>query len=208
MASMPDLARWGQALLRLDPDDVRWRPHSRIRDGLHYGLGWRLDKVRGRRRVWHSGQCSGYAALLQLDPDGGKGYALAANRSGSLGALQAAAEALDRGMPGAGVAPLPRERPVPAAPPLAAAAALPAGDFRHPGYGGLRVLRQDGRLFLQFQNSFPSPVWVEDGALRYTLPIYDVTFPVAYRDGAVEIPFETKLPPIRFTPADGGGFRH
>jgi CubicO group peptidase (beta-lactamase class C family) len=202
MAGMPDLARWGQALLRLDPDDARWRPRSRIREGLHYGLGWRLDQAGKDRRVWHSGQCSGYAALLVLFPERGRGVAFAANRSGSLGALWAAMDLLETGkLPDTPVPPPPPEAPPPERAGFAPPDALPEGDYRHPGYGGLRLSRRDGRLLARFQDADPTPLRGGAGDLRYTLPIYDVTFPIAHRDGAIEIPFESALPPIRFTPA-------
>jgi CubicO group peptidase (beta-lactamase class C family) len=89
--SVRDMARWGQHHLSLPPDDERWRPHSVVSDTrpfpefgpLHYGLGWRLDTVNGRRRVWHTGQCSGYTTLLSLYPEDGKGLAAATNCSAS-----------------------------------------------------------------------------------------------------------------------------
>ncbi len=199
MAGMPDLARWGQTLLALDPADARWQPQSRIREGLHYGLGWRLDVHRNRRRVWHSGQCSGYAALLVLYPDQGRGYALAANRSGSLGALWAAVEALEHAKPAAAPAPPPERSEIPP-PPQAAPDALPLGRYRHPGYGDLEVLHLEKTLCLRFQNAPPSPVWRNKEGLGFTLPIYEVRFPIAWRDNAIEIPFESALPPLRFAP--------
>jgi CubicO group peptidase (beta-lactamase class C family) len=93
--TMQDLARWGQHHLGLNPEDERWRPHSFVNDTrpfpefgpLHYGLGWRLDTVHGRRRVWHTGQCSGYTTLLSLYPEEGTGLAAATNCSATTDAL-------------------------------------------------------------------------------------------------------------------------
>ncbi|WFB35395.1 serine hydrolase [Kiritimatiellota bacterium B12222] len=98
MSSMSDLARWGQFLLQLDPQDERWRPHAHITDQrpfpefgpLHYGLGWRLDTVRGIPRYWHSGQCSGYTTLLTLYPEQKKGLAIATHRSDAVDLLHGA----------------------------------------------------------------------------------------------------------------------
>jgi len=95
--NMYDLARWGQTHLQLDPQDERWQPHSFVSDErpfpecgpLQYGLGWRLDTVKGKRRVWHTGQCSGYTALLSLYPEQGIGLAAATNRSSATDALHA-----------------------------------------------------------------------------------------------------------------------
>lgn len=88
MGSMPDLARWGQGLLALDPNDERWQAHSQINESLSYGLGWRLDTVNGNQRVWHSGQCSGYTTLLSLVPKQRIGLAVATNRSDAVELLQ------------------------------------------------------------------------------------------------------------------------
>lgn len=94
-STMKGLARWGQIHLDLHPEDERWQPHSRVSTQreqdelgpLHYGLGWRLDTVSGIRRVWHSGQCSGYTTLLSLYPDVGIGSAFATNQSSATQAL-------------------------------------------------------------------------------------------------------------------------
>lgn len=90
IGSMPDLALWGQHMLTLDPDDLRWQPHSLISSEgpLHYGLGWRLEHIDGETRVWHSGQCSGYSILLSLYPRRQQGLAAATNCHASVEALQ------------------------------------------------------------------------------------------------------------------------
>lgn len=93
--TVQDLARWGQHHLRLDLEDERWRPHSFVTEArefpefgpLHYGLGWRLDTVEGKKRVWHSGHCSGYTSLLALYPEEGFGVAAAVNCSDALADL-------------------------------------------------------------------------------------------------------------------------
>lgn len=87
--SVSDLAKWGQHHLRLPADTERWRIHCPVsespdhpeRGPLSYGLGWRIDTVHGRMRVWHSGHCSGYTSLLSLYPNEGVGLAAAVNRS-------------------------------------------------------------------------------------------------------------------------------
>jgi CubicO group peptidase (beta-lactamase class C family) len=87
--SVTDLARWGQHHLSLPADTDRWRVHCPVsveRDlpdhgPLSYGLGWRIDTVRGHKRVWHSGHCSGYTSLLSLYPNEGIGLAAAVNQS-------------------------------------------------------------------------------------------------------------------------------
>ncbi|MEX2606247.1 MAG: serine hydrolase [Kiritimatiellia bacterium] len=97
MASVPDLAKWGQHHLRLSPEDIRWRPHNLIETQrphpamgpLHYGLGWRVDTVCGESRVWHSGQCGGYSSLLVVYPERHIGFAAATNLHASVQPLQA-----------------------------------------------------------------------------------------------------------------------
>lgn len=91
IGSMPDLARWGQWMLGLDPADERWQPHNRISEAepLEYGLGWRLDTIHGEPRYWHSGQCSGFSTLLTLYPRQKRGLAAAVNCSGTVDVLQA-----------------------------------------------------------------------------------------------------------------------
>lgn len=95
IGSMPDLAAWGRHLLSLPITDERWKPHSFITETrpfpefgpLSYGLGWRLDTVCGEKRVWHSGQCSGYTTLLSLYPERQTGLAAATNRTEAVNAL-------------------------------------------------------------------------------------------------------------------------
>lgn len=89
LASVPDLARWGQFMLTLPPGDERWKGHSLIKEGLDYGLGWRIDSEKGEKRVWHSGQCSGYTSLLCLWPEKKTGFAAATNLRDAVYALNA-----------------------------------------------------------------------------------------------------------------------
>jgi hypothetical protein len=43
-----------------------------------YGLGWRIDTYRGRRRVQHGGNLNGYASRVTLYPDEGNGLGFVA----------------------------------------------------------------------------------------------------------------------------------
>ena len=89
ISPMEDLARWGQFMLSMDPEDDRWNPHNRVTEirpfpefgPLEYGLGWRIDSVKGEPRVWHSGHCSGFTSLLCLYPGRQYGFAAATNLS-------------------------------------------------------------------------------------------------------------------------------
>ncbi len=41
--------------------------------GVHYGLGWFIDKIQGRRLLFHQGDADGYAAYVSFMPDDGLG---------------------------------------------------------------------------------------------------------------------------------------
>ena len=205
MASMPDLARLGERELSRDPEDPRFTPHSLITrkrphpalGPLNYGLGWRLDRVKDEARVWHSGQCSGYATLLMLWPERQAGWAMATNRSGAIRALHAMALGPDIGSkaypaPQPGTT-RPADPPVPAPPD-----SLPAGHFHHPGYGDLFLLRRGDRLYSKFQNSDPMAVHIRNDVPHIELPVYGVTFPVDAGTDGVEVPFQAGVPPVRF----------
>lgn len=51
-------------------------------DGF-YGLGWRIDTYRGRRRIQHGGNLNGYASRVTLYPDEALGFVAFANLSSS-----------------------------------------------------------------------------------------------------------------------------
>lgn len=209
IGTMPDLARWGQAMLQLSPDDPRWEPHNTVESNrpegmgdLFYGLGWRVERVGARLRVWHSGQCSGYSVLLSLYPEEGRGIALAANRSGCTGGLHALDFSLNLQQEGLAVFP-------PPPPPSASldsgpgagfleTGALPCGRYVNPGYGALDVMDRGGRLWLSFQETCPVPLREGRQGPEFTLPVYGARFSVRWKAGMLRVPFEPDLPAICF----------
>lgn len=124
-----------------------------------YGLGWRLDTWRGRRRVSHGGNLNGFAARITLLPEDGIGVTVLTNLSASPLAGHATSDILDRMLDleprntsdralerrdkaeaVAGVAAAQATlAQVPGTAPSRSLTAF-AGAYRHPGYGDLAVL--------------------------------------------------------------------
>lgn len=195
LSTGPDLARWGQFLLTLSPEDVRWQAVSTISPGLHYGLGWRLESVDGVRRVWHSGQCSGYTSLLSLWPEQGRGTVLLCNRSGAVEALHA----IERGDFDIELPP-PPELIRPSSPPASPdSLRIPLGTYSNPGYGELTFFEHDGHVWSRFQNRDAVEVLQDEtGRPVLQLPVYGVRFPLRVEAERLYIPFEPALPEIVF----------
>jgi len=209
MATMPDLVHWGREVLQAPEfseistphNEVSCqRPHSAL-GPLAYGLGWRMDTVNGRPRIWHSGQCSGYASLLSLDPETGGVFAAACNLNGSVEVLHALDLFLRAGIdPDWADIPCRKsamENQVPAEP-----EALPVGCFHNPGYGHLEIREANRGLETVFQHAAVSPLRKRpDGGLRMTLPEYGVSFPLRLRsDGGIGILFDPAAGEIAFSP--------
>jgi D-alanyl-D-alanine dipeptidase len=81
-ASLQDLARWGQALLRGGDGLVSagalaamWTPAG-ADPQQDYGLGFALDRLDGERSVSHGGAVYGYSSAFTLLPDTGLGVAV------------------------------------------------------------------------------------------------------------------------------------
>lgn len=213
VSSAEDLARWGREMLRLGPDAERWRGRCRIGGtrcfrelgGLEYGLGWRVERVGGRLRVWHSGQCSGYSSLLVLYPAEGYGGVYLTNQSAQVDRLQGLDlvecglmdEASVRVQLGEGEVEASGKREWG----VAGNAELPQGCFWNDGYGALRLFEEAGRMRAQFQGQEPVDVETERGAggLWMEMPGYGVRFPLArVGEDALAVPFEPEVPPICF----------
>lgn len=70
-----DLARWAigldnRGVLSAADLEAAWTP-VRLNDGgsYPYGFGWMLDRLRGRRRIGHTGSWQGFRTSLQRFPD-------------------------------------------------------------------------------------------------------------------------------------------
>jgi CubicO group peptidase (beta-lactamase class C family) len=80
-----DLARWAIGLdtrrvLSAADLAAAWTP-VRLNDGgsYPYGFGWMLDRLRGRRRIGHTGSWQGFRTSLQRFPDSGLTVIVLAN---------------------------------------------------------------------------------------------------------------------------------
>jgi CubicO group peptidase (beta-lactamase class C family) len=221
-ASIPDLAAWGQRQLQLPSDDARWKPHNLVETQrphpsmgpLHYGLGWRVDTVRGEPRVWHSGQCSGYSSLLVLHPERNVGFAAAANLHATVPPLQALDlwihhDIAANWLPPEGsevrgkkseVRRQKSETYFPYSPiPQLSNSPIP-GLYTHPGYGDLEILITDDIPHSRYQNSAPTPLHDRNGIPQLQLPGYSVTFPITQPSpGRITVPFETQCEHVVFT---------
>ncbi|MCC5843863.1 MAG: beta-lactamase family protein [Verrucomicrobia bacterium] len=206
ISTAEDLARWGQRMLELSPDADRWRVRNTVpgprpfpdMGPLGYGLGWRVEHTANRLRVWHSGQCSGYSALLALYPEQNQGGVYLCNASGAVPALHAIDLTLHtRFRPG----PL-SARSAPSRPPELRPArdtALPEGVFHHPGYGSLKLTHPDGVPHIACQTAPPVPVLQHpDGTLFFRPPGYESCYTFLTKANALLLHLEPVLPPIRF----------
>jgi len=103
-SSLEDLAKWDEALrvsvllspARMKPaltpvtladgSATRWPPGERSGDNLDpgqpvsYGFGWLLDPWRGRPRMWHHGETTGFRSVIERFPDDGLTVVVLANR--------------------------------------------------------------------------------------------------------------------------------
>ncbi len=103
-SSLEDLAKWDEALrvsellspawmkpaltpVKLaDGSATHWPPGEKSGDDLDpgqpvsYGFGWLLDPWRGRPRMWHHGETTGFHAVIERFPDDGLTVVILANR--------------------------------------------------------------------------------------------------------------------------------
>jgi CubicO group peptidase (beta-lactamase class C family) len=207
VATLPALAQWGLEMLPvLDTMGMARpqcpvpgaRPHPSM-GPLTYGLGWRLDTVSGHRRIWHSGQCSGYAALLSLDPENGRVVAAACNLNGSVDVLHALDLWIREGIE-PDWAEIPCRRTSPQTLQPSPAGSLPTGVYTNPGYGSLELREEPEGVVSLFQGVSRSPVWRQpNGQLLLELPEYGVRFPLRLNDAEeIRIPFESGVKEIPF----------
>jgi CubicO group peptidase (beta-lactamase class C family) len=103
-SNVEDLAKWDEALrvsvilspawmkpaltpVKLaDGSATHWPPGEKSGDNLDpgqpvsYGFGWLLDPWRGRPRMWHHGETTGFHTVIERFPDDGLTIVILANR--------------------------------------------------------------------------------------------------------------------------------
>jgi hypothetical protein len=190
-----------------------------------YGLGWFIDTYRGHQRVEHGGNIDGFSALVSLFPEDRLGLVVLTNKNGTpfpelvaqtaadrifgLEAVDWMGEAAKRQAEGAKTAEeaaakktnrrRPGTRP-------AHALGEYAGEYWHPGYGGLEV-GFDGKRLVFTYNAIRTPLehWHYEtfSGLKADDPTFEdmkLTFrtDVNGRVAAVAAPFEPTLDEVVF----------
>lgn len=173
--SVQDLDLWLQNVLVQEPwrelEPVLLNPQTQ----LYARAGWRYSPERHGGLIWHSGQCSGYTALVAVHPSTKRTFSALCNRSNAFPVLEWLLEKLLN---------LSADRPVPrphisASPPGEEPSRntpghIPSGIYHHPGYGRIEILEPDadGKQQLFFNEYGKGPlqrtpsgrtVWIPDG---------------------------------------------
>jgi hypothetical protein len=159
-----------------------------------------LDRVEGERRVWHSGQCSGYTTWISIYPELERGLVVSTPVSGAVDLLQALdlhhvrGIALDWARCRLRAA---EESPGGRVP----EGEFPAGRFAHPGYGSLEIFPREGEMWSRFQCAAATPLQRSaQGEVKLALSEYGVSFPITVpTQEQLQVPFEPQVPPIRFS---------
>ena len=212
IGTVADAARWLEDRLRnveLLPEGLEAclvnpkRPHPSLGE-LRYGCGWRMETFQGELHAFHTGQCTGYTCVFGLLPRRGIAMAILSNADGAVDAVQdvayrvmgtlAGLEPPDA-WPGFETGP---PKPVRTGLRVAAEGVFPEGVYANEGYGELEFVKIDGRLHAHFQGRLISAGLDAEGAPHIELPAYRARFPVTREGGALLIPFEPAVPPIRF----------
>jgi len=130
-----------------------------------YALGWMVDNYRGHQRVHHGGNIDGFSALVSFLPSDGLGFVVLTNKNGTglpellvrtaadrilgLEAVDWLGDAAKRLAEGEAVGKKAEEKKVTRRRPGTSPAHKLdeyAGDYRHPGYGDLKVTLKGGQL--------------------------------------------------------------
>jgi CubicO group peptidase (beta-lactamase class C family) len=130
-----------------------------------YALGWMVDNYRGHNRVHHGGNIDGFSAMVSLWPDDGLGFVILTNRDGTglpellirtaadkilgLEAVDWIGDAAKKMAEGEATGKAAQEKKAT----RRRLGTVPAhkldeyaGDYRHPGYGDLKVTLKAGAL--------------------------------------------------------------
>ena len=189
-----------------------------------YGMAWKTVFYRGRPLHYHFGEIEGYSSCQALYPSVGLGVALMCNRHTvpSAFAMSLVLTAIDR-LTRQGEAGwferlrpyglLPKSAlawykavPLPGAPADAVTSpAACAGVYRHPGYGELRVMEENGGLALAWKR-WLLPLQPRGGLFQVEGLKEDtlyLTLPVTFRGAPerarmMEIPLEPEVDAVRF----------
>ena len=202
--------------------DVPDRPDITAAD---YALGWFVDNYRGHVRVHHGGNIDGFSAMVSLFPNDGLGFVVLTNKNGTglpellvraaadrilgLEAVDWIGDAAKRRAEGRDVAKTAEtKKAARRRPGTVPAHKLDeyAGDYRHPGYGDLRVTLQGGKLGFVY-NGIATPLghWHYEtfNGLKAEDPVFEdmkLTFRTDVNGNVVgvAVPFEASLDDVYF----------
>jgi CubicO group peptidase (beta-lactamase class C family) len=141
-----------------------------------YALGWMVDNYRGHGRVHHGGNIDGFSAMVSLLPNDGLGFVVLTNKNGTgltellirtaidrilgLEAVDWIGDAAKRQAEGEAVGKKAEEKKATRRRPGTVPAHKLdeyAGDYRHPGYGDLKVTLKGSQLGFIY-NSIATPL--------------------------------------------------
>ena len=141
-----------------------------------YGMGWFTDVYRGHRRYHHGGNIDGFSAMVSLLPNDGLGFVVLTNKNGTgltellirtaidrvlgLEAVDWIGDAAKRQAEGEAVGKKAEEKKATRRRPGTVPAHKLdeyAGDYRHPGYGDLKVTLKGSQLGFIY-NSIATPL--------------------------------------------------
>ncbi len=199
------------------------RPDITVAD---YALGWMVDNYRGHNRVHHGGNIDGFSAMVSLWPDDGLGFVVLTNKNGTglpellirtaadkilgLEAVDWIGDAAKKLAEGEAVGKQAEEKKATRRRPGTVPAHKLdeyAGDYRHPGYGDLKVTFEGGKLGFVY-NGIATPLshWhfeTFNGGKAAEDPAFEDT-KLTFRTDAsgnvvgVAIPFEASVDDIYF----------
>jgi CubicO group peptidase (beta-lactamase class C family) len=141
-----------------------------------YALGWMVDNYRGHARVHHGGNIDGFSAMVSLWPNDGLGFVVLTNKNGTgltellvrtaadrilgLEAVDWIGDAAKRLAEGEEVGKKAEEKKATRRRPGTSPAHKLdeyAGDYRHPGYGDLKVVLKGAQLSFTY-NAITTPL--------------------------------------------------
>jgi hypothetical protein len=191
-----------------------------------YALGWMVDTYRGHGRVHHGGNIDGFSAMVSLWPSDGLGFVVLTNRNGTglpellirtaadrilgLEAVDWIGDAAKRMAAAEAVGKTAEEKKATRRRPGTAPAHKLdeyAGDYGHPGYGGLKVTLGAGKLGFVY-NGIATPLahWHYEtfSGLKAEDPAFEdmkLTFrtDVTGHVVGVAVPFEASVDDIYFS---------
>ena len=194
-SSGQDLMKWLTHHISPNKIEELFKPLISINSqGLHYGMGWRIEGDQ----VWHTGSCSGYSSIVAMRPEKQDGLFFLSNCHGITTELRALSKGLFSLWDGVKPPPIDFKPSAYAAPKTRKALCeFLSGSFQSPGYGTL-VIDQG----LVSMNGYPLGQIHTNARNTPELHFqdYNVSLPIEITQGGewLAIPFESQTDAISF----------